>query len=138
MLQDSQVDAEYPHVDVQTMTAISKQTRVPNGFENGALFLVFLACWLSLGTTLVENPVMEPKCAKLEPKWSKMEPKGCQKRPKWSQRGARSDQSGAKGEPKSTKSDQKGAKMEPKGDQNAYKNQCSEKVAKRVLQGGSP
>ena len=55
----------------------------------------------------------------MEPKGTKMDPKG------------------TKMEPKEPKREPKGAKREPKGDQNASKNQCPKKVAKKVLQGGA-
>ena len=54
------------------------------------------------------------------------------------QKGAKGIQKGTKGSQKGTKGSQKGAKSEPRGDQNASKNQPSEKGAKRVLPGGPP
>ena len=67
--------------------------------------------------------ILRPKGAKSEPKGAKGSPKGAQREPKGSQKG--------------TKGSQKGAQSEPKGDQNTFKNRPSEKVAKRVLQGGA-
>ena len=63
------------------------------------------------------------KVRKLNSKTSESEPKGTKREPKGSQKGA-------KGNPKGAKGTQNRAKMEPKSDQNASKNQASEKVAK--------
>ena len=57
--------------------------------------------------------------SKSEAKVIKREPIGSQREPKRS--------------PKGAKGSQNGAKMEPKSDQNASKNQASEKVAKRSI-----
>ena len=70
---------------------------------------VFLWLWRGLGV---------PKRAKV----IKREPIGSQREPKRSQKGA--------------KRSQNEAKMEPKSDQNASKNQASEKVAKMSAKGG--
>ena len=84
------------------------------------------------------------KSEKMEPRGEQKWPKGCQKGAHWSQKeakgsqkGAKGNQKGAKRSQKGAKGSQKGAKREPKGDQNASKNRCPEKVAKRVLPGGA-
>ena len=62
---------------------------------------------------------------------SQREPKVSQRGPKVSQREPKVSQKDAKGSQREPKGSQKRAISEPKGDQNASKNQPSEKVAKR-------
>ena len=52
--------------------------------------------------------------------------------------GAKREPKGAKGSEKGAKRQPGGAKRESTGDQNAYKNRCSDKVAKKEAGGGVP
>ena len=52
------------------------------------------------------------------------------------QKGPKMEPKGSQNRPKATKMEPKGAKREPKSDQNASKNRCPEKVAKKEAQGG--
>ena len=87
---------------------------------------------MTFSSKIHKNMKKCPGDSKSEPrrtKWAKSEPKGI-----------KSESKGTNGVPKGAKREPRGAKREPKGkpkgDQNTFKNRSSEKVAKKVFQGG--
>ena len=123
----SQRSASFPSCKVQTVICECWAKSIPQnmifsrGVTKNTSFIGFVT-------------KINPKRPERSPNWTKWSQKGAKtepKPPKWSPKGAKREPKGAQREPKGSQVEPKGCQTGAKGEQNAYKNRCSKKVAKK-------